>query len=146
MATAWAGLRAHLGPRGATLAPIGILWCWYGIGLIVTERQSVIAGTTAITRLVPLEAWGAWWIACGLLALVAAALRPGRDTWGWGAATGPPLVWVLAYLAASASGDYAQGWAVVPLYAAPVALLMITAVLTGRRRRRCTCERGPDGR
>lgn len=142
---AWARVRAHMGPRGVTLAPVGALWVWYGLGLMTTDRAGVSAATAPVTAVMCLAAWGAAWIVCGLLALCAAVLRPGRDVWGFGAATAPPLVWGMTFAAAAATGQYVEAWASVPIYAVPVILLVIVAALTGGRRRRCTCERGAHG-
>ncbi|MFJ8755695.1 hypothetical protein [Streptomyces cyaneofuscatus] len=145
MRAAWARVRSHLGPRGVTLAPVGALWVWYGVGLVTTDRVGVSAATAPVTARGGLVAWGVAWIVCGLLALGAALLRPGRDTWGFAAATAPPLVWGMAFAAAAATGQYVEAWASVPIYAVPVILLVIVAALTGGRRRRCVCERGAHG-
>ncbi|WP_411078478.1 hypothetical protein [Streptomyces sp. cmx-10-25] len=141
-----ARLWRHLGWRGLALAGVGVCWTVYGTGLIVTTRAGVIAATAPVTGLMCMEAWGAVWIACGLLGVAAGARRPGRDVWGFAAVTLPPAVWLLAYTIAAITGDYGPGWASVPLFAAVLLLVVIVAALTGGHRRICTCERGgPSG-
>ncbi|RDG37977.1 hypothetical protein [Streptomyces corynorhini] len=142
MRAAPARLWAHLGWRGLALAGTGALWVWYGVGLLSTDRDGVVAGTAPVTRVMCLEAWAGVWITCGVLATVAGMLRPGRDMWGFAAVALPLIVWGLAFAAAAATGAYTAAWATVPLYAAPLLLLTIVAALTGGRRRICRCERG----
>ncbi|WHM32457.1 hypothetical protein OH540_21380 [Streptomyces sp. BPPL-273] len=141
-----ARLWRHLGWRGLALAGVGGCWTVYGAGLIVTNRAGVNAATAPVTGLMCVEAWGAVWIACGVLAAIAGARRPGRDVWGFAAITLPLVVWLLAFAVAAITGEYEKGWASVPLFAAVLLLVVIVAALTGGRRRICTCERGgPSG-
>ncbi|WP_224339597.1 hypothetical protein [Streptomyces olivaceus] len=142
MRAAPARLWRHLGWRGLALAGVGSCWTVYGAGLIVTTRSGVAAATSPVTGLMCMEAGGAVWIACGLLAVVAGARRPGRDVWGFAAVTLPPAVWLLAFTIAAVTGEYGSGWASAPLFAAVLLLVVIVAALTGGRRRVCTCERG----
>ena len=137
--------RRRLGWRGTALLCCGIPWIVYGVGLMTTPRDGLIRAAAVITTVMDLPCWGVGWVLCGVLACVAALRRPGRDLWGFGAAAAPPLIWALAYAAAGLTGHYQQAWASIPLLAAPVLLLAVTAVMTGRRRRICTCERGPHG-
>lgn len=140
-----ARLWRHLGWRGLALAGVGACWTVYGTGLIVTRRAGVAAATEPVTGLMCMEAWGAVWIACGVLGLLAGARRPGRDLWGFAAVALPAIVWGVAYSAAAVRGDYAPGWASVPLFVAVLLLVVIVAALTGGQRRICTCERGGTG-
>lgn len=135
----------HLRWRGFALAGVGALWVVYGLGLILTTRGSITSGTAPLIRIMCLEAWGGVWIGCGVLGMVAGALRPGRDTWGFAAVSLLPAYWALSFTATAATGDYEVAWAAVPIYAAIVLLIVVVAVLTGRRRRICTCERGGTG-
>ncbi|WP_055588547.1 hypothetical protein [Peterkaempfera griseoplana] len=130
MRAAAARLRARLGWRGASLLVCGVPWVVYGVGLLTTPRVGVSRAAGAITSVVSLCTWGWIWMLCGLLAIAAALLRPGRDVWGFAAAAGPPLIWALAYITAGATGDYRQAWASVPLLLVPVGLLVIVAVMT----------------
>ncbi|MGW6912611.1 hypothetical protein ACWGB8_02115 [Kitasatospora sp. NPDC054939] len=113
---------------------------------MTTTRAGLARAASALTDLLALPGWGIVWVSCGALACIAAALRPGRDTWGFGAAAGPPLIWILAYIAASITGQYPQAWAAVPLLVAPVLLLVVVAEVTGRRRRDCQQCHGGGGR
>ncbi|MFJ3834432.1 hypothetical protein ACIPY6_02825 [Streptomyces sp. NPDC090054] len=142
-----AALWRHLQWRGLTLAGLGILWIVFGIGLIVTDRPALVAATAPILRVMCLEAWGGVWIACGVVGVATAALRPGRDLAGFAGAVGPPLIWGLAYIAAAVTGAYEVAWASVPLYAAILLMVVVIAVLTGGRTRGCAaCEGVTDGR
>ncbi|MGW1938945.1 hypothetical protein [Streptomyces goshikiensis] len=141
-----AALWRHLRWRGLALAGVGACWITYGIGLIVTERPSLLLAAAPILRVMCLEGWGGVWIVCGAAGLVTAVLRPGRDMVGFAGAAGPPLIWGLAYLGAAATGAYEVAWASVPLFAAIVLLVVIVAVLTGGWTRRCACEGVSRGR
>lgn len=146
MAAAPAGWRRRIGWRGTALLCCGLPWIAYGIGLWTTPREGLLRAATVIASVMPLHYWGLGWALCGAIACTAAVLRPGRDTWGFAAAAAPPLIWCLAYLAAAATGAYAEAWASVPLLATPVLLLLVVAIVTGRRRPRCDgCERGRHG-
>jgi hypothetical protein len=147
MRAAPARWRRRLGWRGTALLCCGLPWIAYGIGLWTAPRAGLLRAAAVIIAVMDLHCWGTVWTACGMLACIAAVLRPGRDSWGFAAAAAPPLIWCLAYLAAAATGAYREAWASVPLLAAPVLLLLVVAEVTGRRRRPCDrCERGPRGR
>lgn len=146
MGAAPARWRRRLGWRGTALLCCGLPWIAYGIGLMTTPRTGLLRAAAVITTLMGLHCWGLVWVLCGVLACIAAALRTGRDQWGFAAAAGPPLIWTLAYLAAAATGRYSEAWASVPLLLTPVLLLVVVAEVTGRRRRACPeCEGGRHG-
>lgn len=123
----------HLEWRGLTLASVGILWVVYGIGLIVTTRSSVTAGTAPLLRIMCIQGWGGVWIACGILGMIAGALRPGRDVWGFAAICLMPAYWGLSFTATALTGDYQVAWAAVPIYAALILMTVVIAVLTRGR-------------
>lgn len=143
--TAPARWRRRLGWRGTALLVCGIPWIVYGVSLMTTPRVGLQRAASVITAVMGLHCWGIVWIVCGVIASVTAWLRPGRDAVGFAAAAAPPLVWIGAYLSAAATGQYAQAWAGVPLLVVPVALLVVVAEVTGRRRRTCRCGRGLHG-
>lgn len=146
MVAAPARWRRRLGWRGTALLACGIPWIVYGVGLLTTSRPGLVRAASAITGLLAIPGWGIVWVACGVLASVAAVLRPGRDMWGFAVAAAPPMIWTLAYVAAAITGSYREAWASVPLLLAPVLLLAVVAEVTGRRRRACSCERERHGR
>nr|WSX48902.1 hypothetical protein OG409_08030 [Streptomyces sp. NBC_00974] len=137
-----AALWRHLQWRGLTLASLGVLWVWYGVGLIVTDRPGISSALGPLLSIACIEVWGALWIVCGTAGLVTAVLRPGRDIVGFGAVAGPPVWWSASFIAAAATGAYGIAWAAAPLYVAVVLLLGIVAALSGGRRRSCTCDEG----
>ncbi|MFI5808964.1 hypothetical protein [Streptomyces sp. NPDC051561] len=132
MSAAPARMWAHLGWRGVALAGTGACWITYGLGLIVTSRGLVTSGAAPVIRIMCIEGWGAVWIACGVLAMAAGALRPGRDVWGFAAITLPPTVWGLAFIA-SALGGSPTAWASVPIYLAVLLLVVVVAAVTRGR-------------
>jgi len=150
MRAAAACLGRRVGLRGAALLLAGIGWTTYGIGIITDPRYVVQRGVSVLTRLWPLDWWGAVWIVCGLLALAAAVLRPGRDAWGFGAVVLPPLVWAGAYIVAWLTGRYPAAWTSTPAWCVPSGLLIIVAALsanltTARRRIRVLEKRRCGG-
>ncbi|MCX4540507.1 hypothetical protein [Streptomyces sp. NBC_01565] len=141
-----AALWRHLQWRGLALAVVGACWIWYGAGLIVTDRPGVAAATGPLLRLMCIEGWGCLWIACGLAGVLTAALRPGRDWPGFAGLAGPLIWWAAAFIAAAATGAYGVAWAALPLYIAPLVMVVVIAVVTGGRRRGCACEGVSRGR
>lgn len=137
-----AALWRHLQWRGLALAGTGAAWVVVGLGLLLTDRPAVRAATGPLIGLMCIQGWGGVWIGCGVLGLAAGLRRPGRDIWGFGAISLPPVVWALSYATAAVIGRYAPGWATVPVYSVIVLLIAIIAALTGGQRRICTCERG----
>lgn len=123
----------HLEWRGLALAGIGGCWIVYGLGLILTTRSSINSGTAPLISVMCIEAWGGVWIGSGVLGIIAGALRPGRDVWGFSAICLPPAYWGLSFTATAVTGDYQVAWAAVPIYAAIVFLIAIVAVLSRGR-------------
>jgi len=126
--------RRRLGWRGTALLCCGVPWIVYGAGLMTTPRAGLQRAASALTGLLSIPSWGVVWTVCGVLASIAAVLRPGRDMWGFAAAAAPPLIWSLAFAAAGVSGAYRQAWASIPLLITPVLLLVVVAEVTGRGR------------
>lgn len=140
-----AALWRHLQWRGVTLAGLGLLWVWYGAGLIVTDRPGITSAIGPLLSLACMEVWGALWIVCGTAGLVTAVLRPGQDVAGFGALAGPPCWWAASFISSAATGAYGVGWATVPLYLAPPFLVAVIAKITGGRTRTRAGEGVADG-
>lgn len=132
MRAAGAWIDRTVGLRGVALAGCGLGWATYGIGIITDPRYGVSRGVTVLTHVRPLSWWGAMWIACGLIGMAAAALRTGKDRFGFGAVCLPPLVWALAYVVTIATGEYSPAWTSTPAWCVPVLLLAVVAALSAR--------------
>ncbi|MFC8009168.1 hypothetical protein [Streptomyces cinereoruber] len=80
--------------------------CW-GISFLVDPPET--AGLQLLTNVCDLRHWSWLWIICGLITIVSAFLRIGRDWAGFLAALAPPGVWAVAYIEAVISGAYSRG-------------------------------------
>lgn len=103
-------LSRRLGPLGAGLLTVGVLWVNWGIGLALDPRYGTVRGAAALTAIADICVWGWAWIAAGLLSIVAAFL-PNRLTWiGLVPAAGIPAIWAAAYVIARLLGEFPQGF------------------------------------
>jgi len=104
-------LRKRLGRRGRVLLAFGLMQILYGYGIASDPRYGVVRGVGVLTHLLPMQAWGGLWIACGAFAVAMAwEIRASRDTWGYGALTLPMSLWSAANAIAWASREYPQAW------------------------------------
>ena len=110
MRRAAARVQHRLGRRGAFLAVVGLGWVYYGLGVVLAPTRDTVAALAPITHAIPLDALGAVWVACGVLALVSAVAPPGLDRWGFAGVVGPPLMWFGAFAAAWSTGDTGRSW------------------------------------
>lgn len=108
-------LRWHLGRRGAFLLIVGVGKVCWGVGFIL-EPQPHPQGLELLTDRYPLHWWAWLWIGAGLVMIVCAFLRIGRDALGFGVAFIPPAVWATAYLVAVVDGTYPRGGFVTVWY------------------------------
>lgn len=100
-------LSAHLGRRGEFLLILGIgKTCW-GISFLADPPNP--AGLQLLTSVCDLRHWSWLWILCGIVTVVSAFMRIGRDRVGFWAALVPPTVWAIAYGAAVFGGHYSRG-------------------------------------
>ncbi|MGW6210924.1 hypothetical protein [Streptomyces sp. NPDC055109] len=136
----------RLGPLGAGLLAVGLLWINWGTGLIADPRYGTVRGAAALTSIphTSIATWGWAWIGTGILACVGAWL-PNRHTWvGLLPATSMPFVWAFAYCAARLVGDFRQGFTSgLTWLASPILLGLLAAVarhLREERRRRVQAE------
>ena len=83
------GIRIRVGYRGAFLACIGVYDLFYGLYLAV-------GGPIEHEPLIPEQAWGIIWIACGLFLCIGAFIR--HDAIFWAAAILIKMVWGLEFL------------------------------------------------
>ncbi|MEW2567621.1 hypothetical protein [Streptomyces sp. NPDC047070] len=102
----------RLGPLGAGLLAVGLLWINWGVGLTMDPRYGAVRGASALTAIphTSIATWGWVWTVCGLLSCAGAWL-PNRLTWiGLVPATVMPIVWALAYCIARLAGEFPQGF------------------------------------
>ncbi|MEU8710929.1 hypothetical protein [Streptomyces sp. NPDC048663] len=102
----------RLGPLGAGLLTVGILWINWGIGLVADPRYGAVRGASALTAIpgTSIATWGWAWIGCGALSC-AGAFLPNRLTWlGLTPAALMPSVWAAAYVIARLLGQFPQGF------------------------------------
>lgn len=103
-------LRKQLGRRGHFLLILGIGKICWGVSFILDPPST--QGLQLLTRWGPgfcIQHWAWLWIGAGLITLISAGLKVGRDRWGFLAALVPPAVWAIAYLSAVIGGEYSRG-------------------------------------
>lgn len=88
-------LTDSIGRRGAVLALFGVVWVLFGYSLITVPPQQVL---NAQLLDVPLRDWAFLWLACGVVAILFAPTKQGRDGFGYAAIVLPTWVWTLGYL------------------------------------------------
>lgn len=129
-------LDARLGRRGSYLAVAGSAWTLYGLGIILDPRVGTVKGVSILRHLLPIEAWGAFWMLCGLTA-VAFAFTRDRDRFGFFAAVLPAAVWSGAYAAALMTGDFPKAWTSMATWAlAAIRLIIVSGWVEPARRPR----------
>ncbi|TXL91571.1 hypothetical protein [Streptomyces sp. IB2014 016-6] len=130
MRAALGRLWGRLDWRGLSLLISGISWVAYGASIAVQPRYGTVRGISVLLDLMPMGAWGWGWIVCGVVALVCAPLRAGRDLAGVAAAMAPPLLWALAYTMGWLSGASGTAWGAVAPWGSHAVLIAIIAYLT----------------
>lgn len=133
MRAALARCWARLGWRGLTLLITGVSWVSYGLSLMVQPRYGTVRGISVLLGLVPMPVWGSVWIGCGVIAVVYAVARLGRDLPGIAASMAPPLLWSLAYALGGASGASGSAWGAVMPWGSHAVLIAVVAYLTRPR-------------
>jgi len=129
---ALARLWARLGWRGLALASSGIAWISYGASIATQPRYGTVRGISVLLDLMCMAAWGWLWITFGLVAIVFALVRPGRDLPGVFAAMAPPLLWALAYALGTATGA-PKAWGAIAPWATHALAIAVIAYLTRAR-------------
>ncbi|MFE9064956.1 hypothetical protein [Streptomyces violaceusniger] len=115
-------LARALGRRGAILLSYGVVWALYGYAQVISPQPDQ-RGLQPLLNVMPLSVWGWIWVACGLVAVVAAWLPQGVDAPGFLALPLIVLPWMTSYLASWVTGDFPRGWvaaAIWGLIAVPV--------------------------
>ncbi|MFD0053053.1 hypothetical protein ACFVHR_04915 [Streptomyces sp. NPDC127168] len=134
----------RLGPLGAGLFIVGILWINWGVGLALDPRYGTVRGAAALTSVADICVWGWAWIIAGLLSGVAAWL-PNRQTWlGLVPAAGMPAIWAAAYTLARLAGEFPQGFASGFTWLGYPALLGLLAAAARRWREELRRRRGVE--
>lgn len=83
---------------GCVYISVGIT---YTLSAPVPSRESALAPVLAI---MPLQAWGAVWVAVGTLAIISSRWPPASETWGYSTLAGLSAGWGAAYLFGVLSG------------------------------------------
>lgn len=133
MGAALARCWGRLGWRGLALLISGISWISYGASLVTQPRYGTVRGISILLDLMCMAAWGGVWIGCGVVCIVYAVVRLGRDLPGVAAAMAPPLLWALAYALGGASGASGTAWGAVMPWGSHAAMIAIIAYLTRPR-------------
>jgi hypothetical protein len=90
---------AHrVGHRGALLTLLGAIALLYGISLLTQPPVPHPIGLRLLLGLMPLKCWGYTLAAAGVIAVLCAPLRQGRDWPGFAALTLVWLPWSLSFL------------------------------------------------
>lgn len=122
--------------RGLALFSTGIAWISYGITVSTSPRYGTVRGITVLLDLMPIKAWGALWMVCGVLCLTF-CLRPnGRDLLGFLGAVIPATLWAVAYALGGFTGTGYNVWASVAPWLAHTVLIMIIARVTRKETRK----------
>lgn len=114
-AAAWAARR--IGRRGAVLSLKGLMALLYGLSQLLGAPHDQL-GIRLLLGLMPARCWAWAWITAGVVALVAAWLRQGRDWPGFAALFLIVAPWSLSYLASSWLYDNPKGLPVALIFAA----------------------------
>lgn len=123
-AARWVALR--LGRRGAILLSYGTVWGLFGYAQIVSPNPDR-RGIEPLVALLPLDVWGALWIATGLVAAVSAWLPQG---WDWPAFPALQLIvlpWIGSNLATWILGEFPRGWIAALVWGAICVPVWVTA-------------------
>lgn len=125
-------LDQHLGARGYTLITCGSAWCIDGASILSDQRFATIPAVRILTQVVPIQWWAWMWIVCGAVAILSSPLHAHRDNLGFAAAALPPATWAVTYTIGWIDGSFPLGWAIIPSWSVPLALLAIVAELSAR--------------
>lgn len=118
-------LTAHLGRRGALLTMKGVITTLYGYGLLIAPLRDY-RGLCLLLKAMPMQAWGAAWMAAGIVALVCAWLPPRRDWPGFLAVWAITATWAMSFLVSWwPLGEYSRGWVACLIFGAFGAVCLI---------------------
>ena len=112
-------LARRAGRRGAFLAFLTVLDLAYGYSLLVTP-----AAQRVLNLLLPWEAWGAIWIATGVLC-AAGIFVFGWDRWAFPAAAALKVVWAGLFAEVWIAQAYPLGWVSVVVWLAFAGVVLI---------------------
>lgn len=112
MSRRWAGV---VGRRGEFLLFLALLDLLYGLSLLRPAgdgRQS--AAARFLVAVMPLPAWGALWLAVGVVCLVGAFVP--ADRWAFAAAAALKVLWGAMFLIGWAAGVLERGWVAATIW------------------------------
>ncbi|WP_244334557.1 hypothetical protein [Streptomyces seoulensis] len=125
---------ARMDWRGLTLLSSGAAWVGYGAQIATDPRYGTVRGISVLLNLMPVWAWGALWVACGIISAAYCLMPADRDRPGVAAAMAPPLLWSTAYtLGASVGGESRAGGSIVA-WASHALIILVVAVVTRPRK------------
>ncbi|HEY5834969.1 hypothetical protein [Streptomyces sp.] len=109
----------RVGHRGALLTMLGTIALLYGVSLITTPPPVRPPGLRLLLGLMGLHGWGATLTAAGVVAILCAPLRQGRDWPGWAALVLVWLPWSLSFFVSWwPEGSNPRGWVSGLIFAA----------------------------
>lgn len=128
MAARVRSFRLQLGRRGLVLVLFGVIYALIG----VSYCQGTISSTAhqnlhLALRWLPIQSWGAVWVAAAAIAVVASRWPPGRDWWGYAVLSGLSIVWGAFCVAGRVLYGAPYGLSAALLYGCLTAALLIIA-------------------
>lgn len=120
----------HAGWRGMALFASGIAWISYGLSIATDARYGVVRGISVLLDVLPIQAWGYGWMACGILCLIGSVRPAGKDLVAFVAAAVPAMLWAVAYGLGAFVGNDASTWTGVAPWLAHAFLILVIARVT----------------
>lgn len=118
----------RLGHRGALLTLLGGIALLYGVSLITTPPAPRPPGLRLLLGVMGLHGWGATLTAAGVIAVLCAPLRQGRDWPGFAVLVLVWAPWSLSYFVSWwPQGENPRGWVSCLIFAAFAAVPAVGA-------------------
>lgn len=100
----------RIGRRGAALILMGIVQISLGLSFVAPSTPKDRFDYLPLASHIPIQLWGALWVASGLATAVASLWRTGKDGWGFQAGYALWLLWGIDVLLSTMMGMYPLGW------------------------------------